>query len=263
MHTLWHPADYERVRGVRLRPLLDLLAQVPPLPPSGGIADLGCGSGVAGGALSTRFGARDLHGVDGSAALLEEAEATGHYTSLESIAVADWQPHAPMALVLSNGALTRLNDLPRRLPQLAEALVPGGVLAVQIPVQHTAPAHGLIREICGTLFPDRADWAAFWEESLDFTECARILDGLGRAMFWDTTYGQMLAPVAEGHPVRHVTQSTVLRRVLDQLSPCEAAAFLSTYDAALDKAYPTLDGGKVLYGLRRAFFVLQRPTASL
>jgi len=50
----WNPTAYAAFRGLRLRPALDLLAQVPDLPP-GDVVDLGCGNGAAAPALAARF----------------------------------------------------------------------------------------------------------------------------------------------------------------------------------------------------------------
>src|SRR5690606_14912631 len=68
----WNPAAYSAFRSLRLRPALDLLAQVPDLPP-GDVVDLGCGDGAAAGALAARFPGRRLVGVDASPAMLEKA----------------------------------------------------------------------------------------------------------------------------------------------------------------------------------------------
>ncbi len=77
----WDPEIYARFRGLRLRPALDLLAQVPALP-AGPAVDLGCGNGAVARALATRFPDRALIGVDSSRAMLAEAEAEATYTDL-------------------------------------------------------------------------------------------------------------------------------------------------------------------------------------
>ena len=57
--TDWNPETYARFRGLRLRPALDLLAQVGELP-AGDIADLGCGAGAVGPALAARWPGRRM-----------------------------------------------------------------------------------------------------------------------------------------------------------------------------------------------------------
>lgn len=57
----WDPARYATFRDLRLRPALDLLAQVGELPP-GDVIDLGCGDGAVADALAARFPGRGLVG---------------------------------------------------------------------------------------------------------------------------------------------------------------------------------------------------------
>ena len=69
----WDPARYGAFRDLRLRPALDLLAQVPDLP-DGDVVDLGCGDGAVGPALAARFRPEHrLIGIDSSAAMLDRA----------------------------------------------------------------------------------------------------------------------------------------------------------------------------------------------
>lgn len=256
----WNPEAYHRFRGLRLRPALDLLSHIPALPNDGMIVDLGCGSGTVGAALLSRFAGTPLHGVDRSPAMLEEAEATGYYRSLEASDITDWQPAAgPVSLIFSNAALNWISDHAGLLPRLVDWLQPGGTLAVQVPNQQSAPSHALLRQISADMFPDRFDWAAWRDDVLSLAEYASILDGLGQADLWETTYGQVLPPSQAGHPVRQFTQSTAARRVLDRLSDAEANAFLDRYDQALSSAYPYQNNGTVLFPFRRLFFILQKP----
>ena len=50
----WDPERYGAFRDLRLRPALDLLAQVGEVP-EGEVIDLGCGDGAVGPALAARF----------------------------------------------------------------------------------------------------------------------------------------------------------------------------------------------------------------
>ncbi|MBE3640001.1 methyltransferase domain-containing protein [Mangrovicoccus algicola] len=256
--TDWNPEAYDRFRGLRLRPALDLLAQVPGLP-AGEIVDLGCGSGAAGPALAQRFAGRVLHGLDRSPAMLEQAEQTGAYARLEQGNMDGWQATAPVALIFSNAALNWVGDHAGLLPRLAGQLAPGGVLAVQCPRQQQAPSHALLRSLSAQMFPDRFDWTGWREEVEDLSGYDRILTPLGRVSLWETVYAQVLPADPAAHPVRRFTESTAARRVLDRLDGAEAEAFLARYDAALEMAYPRRDDGSVLLPFRRIFFTLTRP----
>ncbi|MGB0658889.1 MAG: methyltransferase domain-containing protein [Mangrovicoccus sp.] len=253
----WSPEIYARFRGLRLRPAMDLLAQLPDLP-DGPIIDLGCGSGAVGPALKARFPKRRLFGVDQSPTMLEEAEATGCYYRLTQMDLADWQPEEPPAAIFSNAVLNWLPDHPLLVPHLAQALMPGGALALQMPKQQEAPSHALLRSLSAEIFPDRFDWSNWRDTVHDGAEYLAWLQDFGPVTIWETEFYQILAPQSLAHPVRVFTQSTAARRVLDQLTEVEAARFFTAYDAALEQAYPPRSDGSVVMQFRRLFVLLHK-----
>ena len=185
----WNPETYAKFRGLRLRPALDLLMQVGAVP-KGTILDLGCGDGAAAGALKQRYPKHRLMGLDASPAML--AKARGYDALIEADA-AKWRPEEPLALIFSNAALHWLDDHAALMPRLAGFLMPGGVLAVQMPRQFSAPSHRFLRDIAVSLFPDRFEAlgeppvqtaVAYWQ----------MLSGLGQVEAWETDYVQALEP---------------------------------------------------------------------
>jgi trans-aconitate 2-methyltransferase len=257
----WDPARYGAFRDLRLRPALDLLAQVPDLP-RGDVVDLGCGDGAVGSALAARFPGRGLTGVDASAAMLDRAAArlTARgdrlYDGLTQGDIALWAAHAAPALIFSNAALHWLADHGCLMPRLAAMLAPGGVLAVQMPRQGDAPSHRLLRAVAEQLFPGRMPERASPVLTADAYQ--RLLSPQGRVDAWTTTYVQRLAPVAAGHPVRAFTESTAMRPFVEALTPEETRAYVAAYDAALAEAYPPLPSGEVPFPFTRLFFILER-----
>ncbi len=249
----WNPASYAKFGGLRLRPALDLLAQVPSLP-EGGVVDLGCGNGAVGAALKARFG-RQLMGVDNSDSMLAKAAETEAYDTLEAADIADWQG-AP-ALIFSNAALHWLPDHSALFPRLVQMLPEGGVLAVQMPRQFEAPSHVLLREVAAALFPTRFDYADYVPPVAPPQDIAEILRPYGVLNIWETSYFQRLS-AGEGHPVRRFTQSTAARPILAKLGPAEQTRFLAAYDAALEAAYPLAADGGVDFPFLRQFIVLVR-----
>ena len=252
----WNPESYAMFGDLRLQPALDLLARVGDVP-DGAVVDLGCGSGSVAAALSGRFGGR-LHGVDASAAMLAEAEATGLYACLIADDAGLWRPDVPPALIFSNAMLHWVGDHTRLMPRLAGYLAPGGVLAVQMPRQHRAPSHRFLRDIAAAMFPDRFDFAG-WQAPVETAEVyARLLTPLGRVAAWQTDYVQRLWPDSGpgGHPVRLFTEATAMRPFVEKLNAAECAAFVAAYEEALMVAYPALPDGSVLMPFRRVFFVL-------
>jgi trans-aconitate 2-methyltransferase len=252
----WNPARYAAFRDLRLRPALDLLAQVPELP-NGDVIDLGCGSGSVAGALAARFAGRRLVGVDSSAAMLDEARGLGLYAGLEQADIARWVAELPPALIFSNAALNWVPDHQALLPRLAGMLAPGGVLAVQMPRQGDAPSHRLLREVAEGLFPGR--FPAKPAPVLQADDYARLLLPLGEMRAWTTEYVQLLDPVPAGHPVRAFTESTAMRPYVQVMTGDEATAYVAAYETALAKAYPVLPDGRVLFPFTRVFFIFERP----
>ncbi|MEM9975386.1 MAG: methyltransferase domain-containing protein, partial [Pseudomonadota bacterium] len=250
----WNPETYARFRGFRLRPALDLLAQVPRLP-SGDVVDLGCGAGAVGPTLATQFG-RPPIGIDSSPAMLAEARSTRAYGVLRKEDASHWQPDRPPGLIFSNALCHWLPDHDALFPRLARVLAPGGTLAVQMPRQYGAPSHALLRELAVRLYPERFDFAD-WSAPVGEPEWYhRLLSPLGDLQVWETDYLQHLPPARAQHPVQAFTASTAMRPFLAKLATDELPAFCAAYDVALSEAYPLAADGSVLMPFRRLFFVL-------
>ena len=253
--TDWSPETYERFRGLRLRPAIDLLAQIPDLP-EGEVVDLGCGAGAVADALAAHWPGRALIGVDTSPAMLAKARESGCYGRLDQADAARWAPAAAPALIFSNAALHWLPDHAGLMPRLAALLAPGGTLAVQMPRQTAAPSHRFLRDIAAALFPDRFDFADWTPPVAPAERYWRMLAPLGAVTAWETEYVQRLEPADRGHPVRRFTESTAMRPFLEQLTQSEARDFVAAYEEALGVAYPLLPDGAALFPFRRCFFVL-------
>ena len=247
----WNPGAYDRFRGLRLRPALDLLRAVGAVP-DGPVTDLGCGSGAAGPVLRARFGARVIIGVDRSPAMLDQVRESGAYDELLQADVAGWVPDQRQSLIFCNAVLQWLGDHATLIPRLAEQLAPGGVLAVQVPGMNDAPSHATWRELTG-----RAEDGPGILAPRAYRE---ILQPLGEAEIWETRYYQTLPASDDGHPVRMFTQSTYGKPFLEGLDGAARADLCRDYDAAMASHYPLERDGSVLFPFRRVFFLLRRPS---
>ncbi|MHA6326044.1 methyltransferase domain-containing protein [Roseivivax sp. CAU 1753] len=248
----WNPGIYHRFRGLRLRPALDLLRSIGPLP-EGDVIDLGCGTGAVSPALGQLR--RRLVGVDTSPAMLDHAERTGSYATTEEMNLADWRAETPPAMIFANASLHWVHGHETLMPRLAGMLTKGGVLAVQMPNQNRAPSHRLWLQIADELFPHRVDRELLPRVLLS-AEYHRLLSPLGQVTLWETEYYQELAPDAEGHPVRRFTEATFARPILAALSKDERTRLITEYERVIDKAYPEGPSGTVLFPFRRLFFTL-------
>ncbi|MBC7147299.1 MAG: methyltransferase domain-containing protein [Thioclava marina] len=252
----WDPDAYSRFRDLRLRPALDLIARIPTLPERGKIIDLGCGNGAVAEALSHHYPKRKLVGVDNSEPMLQRAAATGAYHRCDLADIAQWTPNKPPAMIFSNAALHWLPDHAELFPRLAGSMREGGVLAVQMPAQQSAPSHRILRDLAQEMFPDRFDFTGWVPPVASPVEYAKMLSSFGAFDIWSTEYLQQLAPTPGAHPVRRFTESTAMRPFLTQLGDTEAQVLIERYESALEKVYPSRADGSVLFPFRRLFIVL-------
>lgn len=126
-----------------------------------------------------------------------------------------------------------------------------------MPRQEAAPSHHFLRDIAARMFSDRftADVPPRVRPAAHYAE---VLAPQGEVNAWETEYVQVLAPVADGHPVRHFTQGAVMLPFAEAMTAEELAGFTAAYDAALSAAYPLRHDGSVMFPFRRCFFVLRR-----
>ncbi len=247
----WNPGAYDRLRGLRLRPALDLIGAVSALA-DGDVVDLGCGAGAAARHLKDSFCTnmdRRLIGVDRSAAMLDVARKTGAYGELHEADISDWRAEQPPALIFANASLHWLPHHRELLPRLSRMLCPGGQLAVQMPGQNVAPSHTAWRNLTGS----GGDAGI-----LETAAYLDLLEPLGQVSVWETQYLQVLpASNDRSHPVRIFTSSTYGKPFLDASK--DPVALCRAYDARMEQAYPLRADGTVVFPFRRVFFVLRVP----
>ncbi|MEV4440504.1 trans-aconitate 2-methyltransferase [Streptomyces sp. NPDC049577] len=260
----WDPRQYLRHADHRTRPFTDLLARVPALPARGRparIADLGCGPGNATALLADRWPGAYITGLDNSADMLREAAALagpapgGGRLDFAHADLADWVPDEPYDLIVSNAALQWVPGHAAAFAAWTRGLVPGGVLAFQVPGNGDAPSHTLLRELCAERLGPAGRRT---NEVLAPAEYLAGLTALGCAVdAWETTYVQVL-PGED--PVLDWMKGTTLRPVLTALAddPAATEEFLTTYAARLRTAYPAGPQGTV-FPFRRVFVVATTP----
>lgn len=250
----WDPSVYMRFSSPRLRPALDLLAQVPLGAPRR-IWDLGCGPGNVTRLLAARWPGAAVTGLDSSAEMLAEAERHEDTRRLDWVRgdLAHWTPPEPADLIFSNAALHWLDDHETLFPRLLTHLAPGGVLAVQLPRNHAAPSHTCVTEAALA-----GPWRARLEPLLRPHPVAApsfyydLLAPRAAVDIWETEYQHAL----EGDdPVVQWTLGTTLRPLLDALEEPERGDFLADYARRVAAAYPPQPDGRTLFAFRRLFMV--------
>lgn len=251
--AVWDPAQYLRFAGERLRPALDLLAQVPIDTPAR-VVDLGCGAGNVTAILKERFPTADVLGIDGSATMLEKARATVPQCRFDQCDFFQWKPAEKVELIYSNAALQWVDRHPKLFPGLLDCLVSGGVLAVQMPAMHDTPLRQIPYDLA-KLTP--------WSEYLhDVTSAPGIMSAqeywdllrprVSTLDMWQTTY--MHALTGENAVLQWASGSS-LRAFLDRLPDALREKFGQAYAEAARPHYPRRADGTTLLPFQRLFMV--------
>jgi trans-aconitate 2-methyltransferase len=254
--AVWDPSQYLRFSGERLRPALDLLAQVPLSAPAR-VTDLGCGAGNVTAILRRRFPKAAIIGVDGSNEMLAKARATAPDCRFEQGDFATWTPEAPPDLIYSNAALHWVTHHETLFPRLVSLLAPEGVLAVQMPAMHDAPLRALQNEVAAHgPWADALRGADFARSILSAGTYYDLLRPLVTTLdLWETTYLHVLQGA---DAVVEWAAGSSLRPFLDRLPPDLRAAYRAAYAEALRPHYPRRADGATLLPFRRQFIFAQR-----
>jgi trans-aconitate 2-methyltransferase len=254
----WDPRQYSRFEAERDRAALDLLLRLPGDLEPREIWDLGCGTGQHAALLKRRHPRAAVHGLDSSADMLARARALGADVDWRSGDIAGWSPDVPADLILANASLHWLPDHPALLRRLTDALVPGGVLAIQMPMAHETRHHTLMRAVAA-----EGPWAAalagvegiapLLSAEGYYEVLAGPCDGID---IWATTY---LHALTGPDAVLEWMKGTALRPFLAALEdPAMRAGFLSALGARLSGAFPQRPDGVTLLPFPRLFLVARR-----
>jgi trans-aconitate 2-methyltransferase len=250
----WDPTCYLRFGAQRLRPAAELVARVPLAAPDS-IVDLGCGPGNATRLLADRWPRAAIVGVDRSSEMLAQARASGPDAAWIEADLSDWTPDRRFDLIYSNATLHWLDHHELLFPCLMSFLRPGGVLAVQMPRNSSAPSHSLLRDtaasgpwarrLAGVLRDEPVSEPAFYHGLL--SRSALSVD------IWETEYLQVL----EGeNAVLNWVRSTAFRPVIEALDSEALAAFEARYAERLRAAYPRRpEDGHTLFPFKRLFII--------
>ena len=255
----WDPAQYRRFETERERAAQDLLARIPDEPAPTEVWDLGCGEGRQAALLKHRHPQARVHGLDSSEAMLEQARRLDADIDWRRGDIARWTPERGVDLILANASLQWLPDHATLFPQLAAALAPGGVLAVQMPMAWESRHHETLRAVAA-----EGPWASRLSgvdtigPLLTAEAYYDALSGVcGEIDIWSTTY---LHALEGADPVLEWMKGAALRPYLTALAdnPAMRSAFLSALGDALSQAFPARPDGRVLLPFPRLFLMARK-----
>lgn len=254
----WDPIVYERYKGYRDRPALDLMVQIPDQR-FREIWDLGCGTGEHAALLSLRHETAAVHGVDSSPEMLAEARKRQARVAWSLGDVADFAPEVAPDLIFTNAALQWLPDHATLFPRLAGRLAPRGVFACQMPMAYETEHHRILRETAQS-----GPWAGLTGEARRINPTPPLADyydwlaGVcGQVDVWTTSY---LHALEDEDPIIDWMAGTALRPYLDALEGENdlKTAFLAELTARIAHAFPRRVDGVTLFPFPRLFMVAIR-----
>jgi trans-aconitate 2-methyltransferase len=252
----WDPDLYQRFGEERALPFHHLVAAIVDLDPLL-IVDLGCGSGSLTTTLLVHWPGSSIIGVDSSPEMIDRARQLAEPGRLvfELGDAGSWTAPQPVDLMLSNACFHWLDDhvslLDHLLPQLAEP----GVLAFQVPANHLAPSHTILREMCSSPpWRDRLEGLPAGGTREPEWYVAELGSRGLQASVWQTTY---LHQLGGENPVLEWVRGTTLRPVLERLTGDERAVFEDEYGRRLGMAYPAR-AGTTVFPFTRTFVVARR-----
>ncbi len=254
----WNANQYMKFDRERTQPSVDLLNRIPLDTPKQ-IIDIGCGPGNSTAVLRSRYQNAKILGVDSSASMIERAKKD--YPEL-SFALCDVPAglrdlDQKFDLVFSNACLQWIPDHVTLIPKLMELLNPGGILAVQVPMNAEEPAYRVITDIISS-----PGWQKYFASLppdsyiLSPSEyCSLLSDCSGEYSLWQTRYFYSFSSQEQ---ILEWVRGTRLRPYLAVLSESERRQFEAEILKGIVDSYPAEPNGSVLFRFLRLFFIAEK-----
>lgn len=255
----WNANDYMKFGRERTQPAIDLVKRIP-ADDDGKlkILDIGCGAGNSSAALAARFVNANIIGMDSSENMLESARKA--YPDITFVKADANNVHnefdRDFDIVFSNACIQWLPNHSELLKNIMSLLKEGGVMAIQLPVNHEEPIHKIISEIS---LNDK------WKGKCGLPSVFHILsqggyyDVLARISsdfeLWETTYCHRMK---SHNAIIDWYRTTGLKPYLDLLSDVDKADFESDILARVKELYPIQENGEVIFRFPRLFFIAIR-----
>ena len=258
--THWNAALYLKFETERTQPAEDLARRIPCEAPAK-ILDVGCGPGNSSRVLATRFPKASILGIDSSPAMIEAATA-GHPDIAFRLCDAGRdlvRLDQDFDVVFSNACIQWIPDHPSLLRAMLGRLRPGGVLAVQTPMNHHEPIHRIIEELT-TADPWRGEFPnprVFYNLSPEayFDVLSELAE---EVTLWETSYHHILP---SHDAIMEWYRGTGLRPYLQALSDEKRIVFEQAVRDRVVEAYPARKNGRVIFRFPRFFFLATAKTA--
>ncbi|MVB12169.1 Trans-aconitate 2-methyltransferase [Caprobacter fermentans] len=252
--TDWNSSQYLKFSAERTQPAIDLANRIRVETP-GKIADIGCGPGNSTEVLLRRFPGAEVLGADSSQEMIEAAKR--NLPGLEfRLCDAGRELSAlggDFGIVFSNACIQWIPNHQKLLRGMMNLLRPGGVLAVQTPMNQEEPIHRIIGEVVGS-----EKWTSRFPNPRIFHNLTQgeyfdLLSELSSDFtMWQTTYFHRLKSLRD---IMEWYRGTGLRPYLAALPEAERAEFERDVFERLEASYPEQKNGEIIFRFPRFFFL--------
>lgn len=251
--TDWNSNLYLKFRNERTQPAIDLVHRIRIENPKK-IVDIGCGPGNSTLVLNQRFPQADVLGVDNSPNMI--AAARKDFPEMQFEICDASQDLSKLArdfdVVFSNACIQWIPDHHTLLRNLMDLLKPGGVLAVQTPMNYREPIHQVIGQVTTS-----EKWKMHFPAARIFfnltpSEYFDLLSEMASDFcIWETIYYHRLNSHQD---IMSWYRSTGLKPYLEQLPESLKAEFEQDVQAEVVRSYPLQQNGQVIFRFPRFFF---------
>lgn len=254
----WNARQYLKFKKERTQPAIDLAARLEYERPVKAL-DVGCGPGNSTAVLKARFPGAQVIGADYSENMVETARQDHpelDFIKCDISSDLDGLPH-DFDIIFSNACLQWVPDHPALLPRLMGLLKPGGLLAVQIPMNYQEPIHKIIEStVAKSPWTELIPYMRLFY-TLSQGEYFDILSDISSDFtLWQTTY---LHRMPSHQAIMDWYSSTGLRPYLDAAVSEEArGGFYQEVFRQVKSEYPVQKNGEIIFRFPRFFFIAQR-----
>lgn len=250
----WDSAAYLQFKAERTQPSVDLVKRIGLERPRK-LLDVGCGPGNSTQVLADAFpNALRIIGIDSSPEMIETAKDDHpdmEFRLCDASGLSSLGEH-DFDVVFSNACLQWVPDHPRVLRDMLALLRPGGVLAVQLPMNTDEPIHRIIGELAAS-----DEWRAELADARTFHTLTQeayfdlLAAETAQFQMWQTTY---LHRLPSHEAIMDWYKGTGLRPYLSLLSDERAQAFEQAVLEEVAKRYPAQRNGEIIFRFPRLFF---------
>lgn len=249
----WDSSMYLKFGNERTQPAIDLVNRICLEKPKK-ILDIGCGPGNSSKVLVQRYPGADVLGVDNSPAMIDAArEQHPDIRFMQCDANIDLCIlDRDFDIVFSNACIQWIPDHNTLLENMICLLKPGGVIAIQTPMNYQEPIHQIIRQIS-----TNHKWSSRFENSRIFYNLTQseyydlLSDITSDFCIWQTTYFHKMK---SHNDIMEWYRATGLRPYLNVLSETDKLDLEKDIYDELISAYPKQRNGEIIFRFPRLFF---------